>query len=296
MNQTTSIIVPVYNDPKGIDRTLGALCEQTFEFYEIIPVDNDSTDETPEIIDWYADQYPSIVRPRKEAEIQSSYAARNTGIDHANGDLLVFIDADMYVEETWLERIAEHFRTTDCDYLGHNVRLEISDEPSIWERYERALAFPIEAYLERERYAPTCALAVRRSVVDAVGAFDHRLESGGDKEFGRRVHEHGFEQCYSDEIVAYHPARETFVALSSKALRVGRGLEQLRQRHPHIANNRHPFHPFRYLPPSPRRLYEQFAAESAVLLEIVTFGIIEYLLKLYQTKGSIDEYRSRSEK
>lgn len=286
-NPLASVIVPVYNDPQGIEATLQSLCRQTYGNYEVLAVDNGSTDNTGDKIQEMAELYPDLVNPIDEYDVQGSYAARNTGIAYSTGEILVFIDANMTVEEDWLTNIVERIMSTDCSYLGYNVVLTTTEKPTIWERYEQALAFPTADYLEQEDYVPTNALAVVSSLIDEVGNFDEELVSGGDKEFGHRVARAGLEQCYTDEIVAYHPARKSFSALRQKAFRVGRGLQQFRSRHPDYADIPHPLHPIRFLPPNPVRLNRQFRSNGTKQIDPIVFYIIEYILKLFQTVGAL---------
>ncbi|WP_246084389.1 glycosyltransferase [Salinadaptatus halalkaliphilus] len=163
---------------------------------------------------------------------QSSYAARNTGIRNTDSDVLAFVDADMTVPEDWLESALETFQTHDGDYMGCNVELTLPEDPTIAARYDHHTGFPIEQYLERQQFAPTCCLFVRRTVFEDVGLFDHRLLSGGDKEFGNRVHEAGYDLHFAADATMYHPTRNTLADLVKKDRRVGRGLCQLQRYHP----------------------------------------------------------------
>lgn len=282
-----SIIIPVYNDPNGIKITLNSLIEQTYSDYTILSVDNNSTDNTTEIITTIASDYSVLVQPHKETDIQSSYAARNTGIEHASGDVLLFLDADMWVPETWIADMVTTLESNDYDYLGCNVEVVADDQPNFWEGYEQSFSFPVKTYLADKHFAPTCALAVRREVFDEVGLFDHRLESGGDKEFGQRVYRAGFKQGYAEDVTAYHPARDSWDALYSKALRIGRGRAQMRKHHPEVGNYPHPLHPINYLPPSPLRLRRRFSGRDTSVASLVGFYFLEYVLKVIQAYGTL---------
>lgn len=283
-----TVIVPVYNDPSGTRTTLDSLATQTHDDYEVLPVDNASTDDTADVIHEFADDHPNLIRPLEETDVQSSYAARNTGIEHAAGDILLFLDADMWVPETWIEDMTGSLESQGFDYLGCAVEVVTSEDPTFPERYEAALAFPVATYLEDKQFAPTCALAVRRDVIDSVGPFDERLVSGGDKEFGRRVHRAGFAQGFTDKTTASHPARTTWGALRTKALRIGRGRAQARRYAPGLVET-HPLHPANLLPPSPLRLRRRFAGDDAGAPALVGFYTLEYALKLYQTWGDLRE-------
>ena len=97
------------------------------------------------------------------------------------------------------------YLATDADYMDCNVELTLPDNPSLPVRYDHHTGFPIEAYLTHQQFAPTCCLFVRRSVFNDVGLFDNRLESGGDKEFGNRVDEAGYDLHFAEDVTMYHP-------------------------------------------------------------------------------------------
>ncbi|WP_254769059.1 glycosyltransferase [Salinilacihabitans rarus] len=227
---TVSIIVPVYNDPGGVAVTIDSSLSQSLDReYRIVVVDNGSTDRTPDVVRSSDDDRLSLAH---ETDVQSSYAARNTGIRATDADVLAFVDADVTVPEDWLDRALDEFETADADYMGCNVELTLPENPALAARYDAHTGFPVEQYLRRQRFAPTCCLFVRREVFEDVGLFDHRLTSGGDKEFGNRVHEAGYEMHFAEDVTMYHPTRNSIRDLVTKDLRVGRGLCQLQRYHP----------------------------------------------------------------
>ncbi len=224
MGAFISIIVPVYNDPEGITTTLRALTKQRFQVkvYEIIVCDNGSTDTTQAIVQQYEDRYPDLVRLVVEDEQRSSYAARNKGIEAARGEILAFVDADMWMAEDWLSQVSDKMGDDDVEYLGCNVEI-VTAGNSLVGRHNALFGFRVREYLERDHFAPTCCLVIRRAILDRVGLFDDRLFSGGDRLFGNRVHAAGIRQHFAEDITLYHPARETLGSLTRKGLRVGRG-------------------------------------------------------------------------
>lgn len=227
---TVTIVVPVYNDPEGIVTTVESLqAQQTDREFSIAIVDNGSTDNTPAVIAEYTDERTTLYH---ENEIQSSYAARNTGIRNSDSDIFGFIDADMTVPEDWIVSALDAFRTEEADYMGCDVKLTLPENPTVSARYDHHTGFPVEGYLTHQQFAPTCCLFVRRAVFEDVGLFDHRLESGGDKEFGTRVYEAGYDQYFAADVTMYHPVRESLQELITKDLRVGRGLCQAQRNHP----------------------------------------------------------------
>jgi glycosyltransferase involved in cell wall biosynthesis len=228
---TVSVVVPVYNDPQGIRDTLSALVSQSYprDRLEILPVDNGSTDETRSVIRQFSSE-DDAVELVVEDEVQGSYAARNAGIEAASGDVLAFVDADMYMDDDWLRTAVES--TRNAAYVGCHVELVVDGEETLAAQFDAQTAFPVEQYIRWQNYAPTCCLLVRRAVVDDVGPFDERLVSGGDSEFGTRVADAGYAQAYAGDATLYHPVRDSFESLVKKELRVGRGLCQRQEYYP----------------------------------------------------------------
>ena len=228
-----SIAIPVYNDPAGVQTTIESLLDQTQHLskVEIIIIDNNSTDNTYNIAKQYADEHDNITVVRETA-IQSSYAARNKGIEHATGDILVFFDADQQVTDGWLEAALTCLEKQDADYLAPNIELDAGDDPTLIGQYNKTTGFPIEDFLTYHRYAPTSCLIVRRELIDDVGAFDERLISGGDLEFGNRVDEAGYTLGFCPDSTVIHPTRNTVRALVKRNIRIGRGHCQLQHYYP----------------------------------------------------------------
>lgn len=102
MNSTPriSVIIPIYNAEKTLRRCIDSIVRQSFADYELLLVDDGSTDSSPEICDMYSGQdYRIKVYHQQNAGVSS---ARNAGIDHAEGEWIAFCDSDDYVDSDWL--------------------------------------------------------------------------------------------------------------------------------------------------------------------------------------------------
>lgn len=228
-----SVIIPVYNDPDGISMTLDSLVDQDYppNLYEIVVVDNDSDDETIEVVLDYQENYPRIVKLSRETEIQSSYAARNTGIREAEGEIIAFLDSDMWVDSDYLKGVSHTFnkvlsKEEDLVYMGFDVDIVIDkDNLSGW--YDKVTGFPIEKYMKKQHYCPTCCLATTKEVFEKIGHFDERLISSGDKEFGQRAYREEIKFHFESDLKLYHPARSSIRSLAKKWFRIGRGIYQV---------------------------------------------------------------------
>ncbi len=103
-NIKVSVIVPVYNASQYISKTLNSILNQDFEGFEIIVIDDGSTDNSLEIITRCLDDSP-IPHEIIHQENSGVSVARNAGIDKSKGDYLVFIDADDYVSKNHLSSL-----------------------------------------------------------------------------------------------------------------------------------------------------------------------------------------------
>ncbi len=110
-----SVIIPVYNGEKYIQRCVDSVLNQTYSDIEIIVINDGSTDNTENILK----SYSNIVLINKENEGVSK--ARNTGLSLAKGDYVYFCDADDYLEKNAFEILIKEFAENDLLRFGHYV-------------------------------------------------------------------------------------------------------------------------------------------------------------------------------
>lgn len=110
-----SVVIPVYNTEKYLRATLDDLLAQTLRNFEVLLVDDGSTDQSVPIIEEYMGRDPRIKLLRQ----QNSFAgvARNNGIDHARGDYLLFLDSDDRFEPTLLALAYDRAVTEQADVV-----------------------------------------------------------------------------------------------------------------------------------------------------------------------------------
>ncbi len=108
-----SVLVPVYNVEQYLDDCVESVLAQTYPHYELILVNDGSTDSSGEICDRYAARYDNIRVFHKENVGQLH--TRKYALDHAKGDYCVFLDSDDYLDVQMLERMHDTIARTDCD-------------------------------------------------------------------------------------------------------------------------------------------------------------------------------------
>ncbi len=217
-----SVIVPVYNDPDGIRQCLTALSNQTYpdDRYEILAVDNGSTDTTRDVIRGFKN-----VELHVENEVQGSYAARNRGIEAAEGNIFAFTDADCTPNHEWIEAGVDALDRENADLVGGRVVFEFSDQKTAAERFD-ALVNMRNDQSTQEGVAKTANVFVRRTVVRDMGTFPKQFASGGDVYWTQRASHAGFKLVYGPDVIVSHPSRQ-FKQLLKKQYRVGKGQMQI---------------------------------------------------------------------
>ena len=116
-----SIIIPTYNRADELRQTIRSIAQLNVDgTWELIVVDNKSTDHTRAVVDEETASFPAPLRYLFEPE-QGRYAALNTGIRAATGSIIATTDDDARVEPDWLTRAAEGLEKLGCDYVGGRV-------------------------------------------------------------------------------------------------------------------------------------------------------------------------------
>ena len=111
-----SIIVPVYNVEKYIDKCLNSLVNQTFDNYEIVIINDGSPDNSEDIINKYINDYPELIKYKK-IKNGGVANARNVGLDLATGEYIGFVDSDDYVELHMFESMYDKAKETNADIV-----------------------------------------------------------------------------------------------------------------------------------------------------------------------------------
>jgi len=131
-----SIIVPVYNVEKYLDKCLASILEQTYNDFECIIIDDGSPDNSNIIIDKYVklDQRFKVIHQKN----MGLSAARNAGLDIAEGDYIIFIDSDDYITYDYLEKFAAKIAST-------NAEIVVCGLTEVFKDYEKNIVFEDES-------------------------------------------------------------------------------------------------------------------------------------------------------
>lgn len=211
-----SVVVPVHNGRHIIAACIESLLAQHYPSSrrEIIVVDNNSDDGTPDIV------YDYPVRLAYERDVQTSYAARNTGLRLVEGDIVAFTDADCLADPNWLDALVQPF--SEPSVAGVLGRVASHEPTSLLEEFATQ-ADP----LGKERLGGllsmiTANVAYRRSVLMQVGGFRSELFTGGDVDLGWRVQQlPDWQVQFAPGALVYHKHRTTLAGLHRQYYRYG---------------------------------------------------------------------------
>ncbi|WP_432547378.1 glycosyltransferase family 2 protein [Kineococcus sp. SYSU DK004] len=229
---SVTVVVPVHGDRGSLLLTARALAAQDYPgAVDVVIADNGDNRDLQGALD--ALEVVSLVRETTPG----SYAARNAALLGARGDVIAFTDSDCVPTAHWLREAvgallaAEEAGTGPC-FVGGGVRLFCADpaRPTAAELWDSLNFLRQERYVTVEGWAATANMVVRRSTLDAVGAFDERLKSGGDREWGERASRAGVRALWCPAAEVAHPARRRMAELHGKARRVTRGDVETRRR------------------------------------------------------------------
>ncbi|WP_235108449.1 glycosyltransferase family A protein [Acaryochloris sp. 'Moss Beach'] len=178
-----SVIVPVFNDTERLAYCLQALEQQTYSnhSYEVIVVDNASEDDVQAVVTKFS-HAKVVVEPQR-----GSYAARNTGIAIAKGNILAFTDADCIPAPDWIEKGVQSLRDVpNCGLVAGRIEFSYQNpqQPNSIELCDSVLYLQQDLYLKHAKFGATANVFTYKSVFAEVGLFDQILKSGGDYEWG----------------------------------------------------------------------------------------------------------------
>lgn len=143
MNKKISIIVPIYNVEKYIDKALKSIVNQTYKNLEIILIDDESKDKSVEICEKYIEEDKRIKIIHQKNKGLSG--ARNTGLENATGEYIMFIDPDDTFELDACENLYREIEKTQADYVIANYR-NMDEDDTKWKKP----AFDTKKYQEMQ--------------------------------------------------------------------------------------------------------------------------------------------------
>jgi glycosyltransferase involved in cell wall biosynthesis len=216
-----SVIVPVHNGEATIGRCLGSVLDQTVTWFEVVVVDNGSTDATKDIISSFSEKDPRV-RYHFEGR-RGRGRARASGIERSKGAILAWTDADCVVPRDWLERLTAPIAEGEEVVVQGNEDLMTSGYWSCQAQLagQRHMDHQVTdpPYID---HLDTKNLAIRKDVLVEVGGFDGRLKALEDFELKVRLRRSGIRIFYLRDLKVRHHHRERLTDLFRSRFEQGR--------------------------------------------------------------------------
>lgn len=227
-----SVVVCSHNGARTIRDTCEGLRRLDYPNYEVIVVDDGSTDDTAAIAREY--DVRLISTPNRGLS-----SARNTGLAAATGEIVAYLDDDAYPDPHWLTYLAATFLSTSHAGVG-GPNIAPAGDGAIAECVARAPGGPVHVLItDREaEHIPGCNMAFRKACLEAVGGFDPRFRTAGDDvDLCWRLQDRGWTLGFHPTALVWHHRRNSLRAYWRQQIGYGRAEAMLERKWPEKYND-----------------------------------------------------------
>lgn len=199
-----SVIVPMYNSKKTILQTLQGLEDQTRKDFEVIIVDDGSTDNSSQLISKFNNQSELTINTIHQKN-SGPARARNLGVKHSKGDIIIFLDSDCIPPNNWVE---EMVKPLNGKIVGCNCGYRVKNKESLIARYvDYEIAKRHRKLIGKKiDTIGTYSASFIKSVFKETGGFDTRYKaaSGEDFDLAFNIRKRGYDLVFTDKTFVYH--------------------------------------------------------------------------------------------
>ncbi|MDP8227315.1 MAG: glycosyltransferase [Candidatus Celaenobacter polaris] len=205
-----SIIVPAYNRADEIEEFLSSFDRQTAKNFEVIVVDDGSTDKAKEVVESHIQ---NLLLHYFHQQNKGPGEARNLGMQKAKGNIFVFIDSDCTVPIDYIENLTHHLEKEDFDAFGGPDTCHESFSPFL-----KAINYSMTSFIgtggtrgtkgkQLAKYYPrSFNMGIKRKVYEKIGGMN-ALRHGQDMDFSNRIYKAGFKVKFLPDVFVYHKRR-----------------------------------------------------------------------------------------
>ena len=199
MNPTVSIVLPTYNHAHYLPDSISSVLSQTYQDWELLVVDNSSTDSTNQVLATYTDPRIRLLTISNDGVIARS---RNLGIREARGAWVAFLDSDDLWYPDKLRTCIERLRK-GADLVCHGERWVGGDLPIRDVSYGPAGRASERNLVVRGNCLSTSAVVVRRDLLRSLGGFSEKVEyiTAEDYELWIRISREGSQMAFIEQIL-----------------------------------------------------------------------------------------------
>ena len=227
-----SVIVCTYNGASRIRDCCEGLSRLDYPNFEVIVVNDGSTDATTNILDEYDFRVIST-------ENRGLGSARNIGMEAARGEIVAYLDDDAFPDEQWLTYLATSFMSTNYTGIG-GPNIAPPGDGFISECIANAPGNPVYVLLsdQEAEHIPGCNMAFRKADLQAIGGFDPQFRvAGDDVDVCWRLQQNGWSLGLNAAATVWHHRRDSVRTYWKQQVGYGRAEAQLMKKWPHKHNS-----------------------------------------------------------
>jgi len=222
-----SVVVCSYNGAATLAETCDAATRLDYPDYEVILVDDGSTDRTPEIAREYGVRVIST-------ENRGLSAARNTGLEAATGEIVAYLDDDAAPDPHWLQYLVQPFLETGCVAAG-GPNIPVPGDGLVADAVAAAPGNPTHVLVsdQEAEHVPGCNAAFRADALREVGGFDDQFRvAGDDVDVCWRLQDRGGRIAFAPAAMVWHHRRSSIRAYLKQQHSYGRAEAMLERKWP----------------------------------------------------------------
>ena len=234
MKMRYSVIVPVYNRPVEVDELLESLCAQTFTDFEVVVVEDGSTEKSDAVCEQYKDRLDLKYYFKDNSGPGPS---RNYGAERSQGEYLIILDSDVIVPKDYLQTVDDELKASPTEAFGGPDRAHPSFTP-----IQKAINYSMTSFFttggirggkkKMDKFYPrSFNMGIRKDVFQNVGGFD-KLRYGEDIDLSTRLFKAGCECRLFPEAYVYHKRRVKFSSFFKQVKHSGEARVMLKRRYP----------------------------------------------------------------
>ena len=281
---TCSVLVAVYNGADTIARCIESLLDQDYppDRYQIIIVENGSTDDTAKIVKPYADQYPDRVK-FLQSKAKGKQAALNLGITNSTADIIAMTDADCIAVPHWLAQLVQPYTDPQVGGVGGLITAYVHPDRTIYEQFSEDHN-PLINYISGDHeflpHLDGANCSYRRDLLNKVGNYNTRLVISDDVDVCWRVQlQTGAKIVYNPDAVIHHHHRSTRTGLARQYYHYGYGEIVLDALYKHEANY-------------PRNLSFQLHRITGQILALARYTVSVLIRRIRYLRGRATAYEA----
>ena len=229
-----SIIIPVYNRPQEVDELLDSLCRQTVTDFEVVVVEDGSSEKCEDICNKYRNQ----LNVRYYFKDNSGPGpSRNYGAERSQGEYLLILDSDVIVPDNYVETIQAELDTNPCDAFGGPDKALPTFTP-----IQKAINYSMTSFFttggirggkkKMDKFYPrSFNMGIRKDVYEALGGFA-AMRYGEDIDLSTRIFKGGYSCRLFPDAFVYHKRRVDFRAFFRQVKHSGNARIELKRKYP----------------------------------------------------------------